>query len=319
MNKKAKGQFFTTNSPFKNRLFIEWFKKIPNIDKQTILEPFAGSGNIPKMIKDMGFNNDWSCFDISPPKGCKNTIKQNTIDNYPKDFNVAITNPPYLAKNSATRNGLDFPYTLYDDLYKECLNKMLNNTNYVAAIIPESFITSGCFQNRLFGVISLTTKMFDDTDCPVCLALFNNVSTDDFVIYSDSKKIGNYNNISRHLINPIKTLDLLFNDPHGEIGLYGVDNTKKRSIKFVMGSDIKPSVVKTTSRAVTRIGINLENINYPDFIACANDKLNEFREITNDLFLTSFKGLREDNKYRRRLDYKNAKNILSSAYIEMYG
>lgn len=319
MNKKANGQFFTTTNPFKNRLFIEWFKKIPNIDKETILEPFAGSGNITKMLENVGFNNGWSCFDIDPPNGHRNTTKQNTIDNYPKGFNVAITNPPYLARNSATRSGIDFPDTPYDDLYKECLNKMLDNTKYVAAIIPESFITSGLFQNRLFGVISLTTKMFDDTDCPVCLALFGSVNTDNFVIYSDSKEIGNYNDIKQHIINPMRTLNLSFNNPNGKIGLYGVDNTKNSSIRFVMGDDIDPLIVKTTSRAVTRIGIDMDDINYCDFIACANDKLNEFRERTNDLFLTSFKGLRADNRYRRRLDYKNAKNILSDTYIQMYG
>ena len=35
--------------------------------------------------------------------------------------------------------------------------------------------------------------------------------------------------------------------------------------------------------------------------------------------MTSFKGLRKDFKYRRRLDYKTARNILNKTYIEIFG
>ena len=135
--------------------------------------------------------NKWACFDISPAEENSvpeiDVIKRDTIADFPKDYKIAITNPPYLAKNSATRRGLVYSGEPYDDLYKKSLEVMLNNCDYVAAIIPESFITSKLFHNRLHIVISLACKMFDDTDCPVCLALFNpanETSNDDFVIYS---------------------------------------------------------------------------------------------------------------------------------------
>ncbi len=317
MNKKANGQFFTTSNPFNHGLFLDWFESIPEKSKETILEPFAGSGNITKMIGDIGFNSGWRCFDIQPED--RNIEKRDTIKHYPKGFDVAITNPPYLARNSATRSGLPYPITKYDDLYKECLNVMLRNNEYVAAIIPESFITSDLFQDRLFGVISLTYKMFDDTDCPVCLALFNSKDSDDFVIYSNNNKIGHYHKIRENMLNPKIALDLSFNNPDGQIGLYGVDNTYGDSIKFVLGSDIDPSSVKPTSRAVTRIGINdNNNIDYRMLVNQANDNLSSFRDATQDLFLTAFKGLRKDNKYRRRLDYKNARSILDMTYEEIY-
>ncbi len=322
VNKKAKGQFFTITNPFDNDLFLEWFKNIPNIKNELLLEPFAGSGNIVRMLQDIDFKNQWKCFDIEPIKTKSFQIKkQDTLKNYPKGFSVAITNPPYLAKNSATRNNLPFPETKYDDLYKVCLETMLNNNKYVVAIIPESFITQGLFHNRLYGVVSLTCKMFEDTDCPVCLALFNDNETKDFVIYSDNKEIGYYQQIKQSLAQPKNSLNLSFNNPKGEIGLFGVDNTKESSIKFVHGDCIESNIVKPTSRAITRIGLdtNNTNINYTLFINSANKILNEYRESTYDLFLTAFKGLRKDNRYRRRLDYQNAKKILDIAYEEIYG
>jgi hypothetical protein len=318
MSKKANGQFFTTTNPFSHNLFLEWFGNIPKKHTTKILEPFAGCGNIIKMIKDIGFKNDWHCFDLQPPTDNNHIQKRDTIKHYPKGFHVAITNPPYLARNSATRSGLAFPTTKYDDLYKVCLEIMLNNNKYVAAIIPESFITSSLFQDRLYGVISLTYKMFDDTDCPVCLALFNNKKQKDFIVYSDDKKIGYYNKMKKNLLKSTIKLDLSFNSPTGQIGLYGVDNTKTDSIRFVLGSNINPDIIKPTSRAITRIKVNNNDINYQKFINQANNNLEKFRQTTHDIFLTSFKGLREDNKYRRRLDYKSARNILNITYKEMY-
>jgi len=321
-NKKAKGQFFTTTNPFDSDLFLKWFNSISNIKNELLLEPFAGSGNIVRMLKDLGFINQWECFDIEPPIINELPIrKQDTLKNYPQGFKVALTNPPYLAKNSATRNNLAFPTTKYDDLYKVCLEAMLCNNKYVAAIIPESFITAGLFHNRLYGVVSLTCKMFEDTNCPVCLALFNDNQTKDFVVYSDNKKIGDYQRIKQRLTKSKNCLNFSFNNPIGEIGMFGVDNTKERSIKFVKGTDIDSNIVKPTSRAITRIDIknNNTNINYQLLINNANKVLNQYRDNTCDIFLTAFKGLRKDNKYRRRLDYQNAKTILNIAYEETYG
>ncbi|MCL2038821.1 MAG: hypothetical protein FWG85_00145 [Bacteroidetes bacterium] len=48
-----------------------------------------------------------------------------------------------------------------------------------------------------------------------------------------------------------------------------------------------------------------------NLIDMLNDRLARFREDTNDIFLTPFKGLRKDNKYRRRLDYALARKLIS--------
>lgn len=321
--KKLQGQFFTISNPFNNNLFFEWVDNIENFSKQKLLEPFAGSNNIVNMIESLGFYNEWECFDIA--KHTSNNKKypiiiQDVLENYPQGFNIAITNPPYLARNSATRSNLPFPNTKYDDIYKLSLDVMLNNNQYVAAIIPESFLTQNIFHDRLYGVISLTDKMFDDTECPVCLALFNPpklLTENNFKIYIENEFIGNYQDIKQSLKNPSYNLDFDFNNPNGEVGLFAVDNTKNSSIKFVMGKDIPSSKVKYTSRSITRIKINNDNIDINELIAKSNKILQEHRASSNDLFLTAFKGLRDDGRYRRRLDYKNAKRILNLAYEEI--
>jgi hypothetical protein len=321
--KKLQGQFFTISNPFNNNLFFEWIESIKDFSKQKLLEPFAGSNNIVNMIESLGFYNEWECFDIASHTSNNEKypiIIKDVLKNYPQGFNIAITNPPYLARNSATRSNLPFPNTKYDDIYKLSLDVMLNNNEYVAAIIPESFLTQNIFHDRLYGVISLTDKMFDDTECPVCLALFNPpklLTNNNFKIYIENEFIGNYQDIKQSLKNPSYSLDFDFNNPNGEVGLFAVDNTKNSSIKFVMGKDIPSNKVKYTSRSITRIKINSDNLDINKLIDKSNKILQEHRASSNDLFLTAFKGLRDDGRYRRRLDYKNAKRILNLAYEEI--
>lgn len=327
------GQFYTIVNPFNNDLFYKWIDTIDNFKNTEILEPFAGANNIVKMINDLGYKNQWACYDIEPgeinnfPSFTVN--KKDTLLEYPSHYIVAITNPPYLAKNSATRSGLPFPKTDYDDLYKYSLYIMLKNTQYVAAIIPESFITQGIFHNRLFGIISLTSRMFDDTDCPVCLALFvpeekkSNIKLDinDFFIYKENVSKGKFSDIKAKRIKAKSLNDWKFNVPNGEIGLFAIDNTKTKSIKFVLGTEIDSYKIKVSSRGVTRIKGLPEYVNINIFIKEANKEIDNFRKNTNDLFLTAFRGLRKDGYYRRRLDFNLAKEILSytfEKYIKKY-
>lgn len=327
LEKKMKGQFFTTTNPFMHDLFFKWISNIENLKDKVFIEPFAGTNNIVDMIEGLDFDNKWVCYDID--KRCKELTEnhkytvntKNTLEYFPKGFDVAITNPPYLARNSATRSGIVFPNTKYNDLYKLSLEKMLENTKYVAAIIPASFLTQGIFHNRLFGVVSLTMRMFEDTSVPVCLALFipeeQKEDINDFIIFSGDRKIGSFTEIQKYLSIPIKRQKYSFNDKKGLIGLIGIDNTKTNSIKFVDGDTILSDKVKETSRSITRINILDNKVNIKKVIKVANRILSEHREATSDLFLTPFKGLRADGKFRRRLDYKMAKTILDLAIEEV--
>lgn len=316
--KRLNGVFYTITNPFKLDIFYKWLDLIPTEDKELILEPFAGANNIVAMIHELGVESKWECYDINPPT-YNNFLdypvhQRDTLLDYPKGFGVAITNPPYLAKNSATRRGLPFPPCKYDDLYKHCLDVMLTQTPYVAAIIPESFLTQELFQNRLFAIVSLTCKMFDDTECPVCLALFIPEHSNDFVIYRQNRLIGNYSELKRCIkTSSFTQIKWKFNDKTGSVGLYAIDNQLEPSIHFCIGDEINPEDVKSTSRSITRISGLPDNIDLEKFIDKCNELLLTYRTTTKDVFLTSFKGLRKDNQYRRRIDFKTAKNILNQA------
>jgi len=306
--KRENGQYFTRGNCFKLSPFTEWFRSIPNSNKIILIEPFAGDGSIQSLMTDAGYNNKWQLYDLYPQS--PNIVKNDSIASCPKGKCI-ITNPPYLARNSATRRGLQFPQTVYDDIYKLTLSKMLDSAPYVAAIIPESFITSGLFLNRISKVISLKLKMFDDTECPVCLALFS--PGNEFKVYSDNDLIGDMTKLRQYLPSPRTTQQWVFNSKNGDIGLIAVDDTKTNTIRFVRGDTIPSDSVKVSSRAITRILSN-RHYNTGALIRKANAILINFRGDTQDVFLTSFKGIRKDGKYRRRLDYNLARDILDLAY-----
>jgi len=309
-HKRQLGQYFTQGNCFILKPFRKWFESIPNYSKITIVDPFAGMKDIARLIRDAGYNNPWKFFDIDPK--FSDIIKNDSIVNCPID-EVIITNPPYLAKNSATRRGINFPESKFDDLYKISINSLLSKNSYVASIIPESFITSGLFKDRIDTIISLKDKMFEDTECPVCLALFSPKPS--YKIYSNNKLIGKLVNLEKFL-HCDKDYHLKFNDPTGEIGLRAIDNNIEASIKFVCGSDIPSEVVKESSRSITKISIPIE-LDTDKLIIEANKILNKFRTDTSDIFLTAFKGIRKDGLYRRRLDFKIARTILNISIQNM--
>ena len=237
------------------------------------------------------------------------------MNNFPTKFNVCVTNPPYLAQNSAKRRKIDYPDIKYDDLYKFALQKCLDNCDYVAAIIPASFINAKIFTDRLSSYILLNAKMFNDTDHPVCLALFTKNSTKT-QIFDNQKYLGLLDDLQKQLPKTHKktTIDIKFNDKTGKLGLIAIDNTKESSIKFCHGDMINPNKISHSSRSITRITIDAD---IDKLIIKLNDRLTKLRHQTADIFLTPFKGLRADNKYRRRLDYKMARNVINEVYFSL--
>lgn len=332
IKKRELGQFFTIGNPFELKPFAIWFTKILNKYNKPIkiLEPFAGANNIPELIQSIGFTEEhitWDCFDIDPindPEINTSGIyvnKQDTLLNYPTGYDIAITNPPYLAKNTAKRNNLTYPKEAekYTDLYLYAIEKMLKHNKYVAVIIPESFINNKYFKDRLEIFVSLTMRMFNDTDCPVCLALFGPDNTNDFEIYQNNKYIMKYSYLKTILeeLEDGADIECKFNDPNGELGLYAIDLVKDKFIHFCYGSDINADITYS-SRSITRISLSKKIDNMGNFIDKLNEYLNDFRNKTKDVVLTAFKGLRSDMKYRRRLDYGLAKKIIKKV-VKLYG
>lgn len=324
-NKKKYGQFFTTTNPFNNELFFKWFDLIKNKNDVEFIEPFSGSNNIVKMINDLGIKNKWHCFDIDNSNVNnfnKYEIKKcDTLKNFPKVANVAITNPPFLSKDSSTKSKIDFHDCNYDNLYKLSLDVMLSNCEFVAAIIPESFIVKKLFHNRLYAFISLKIKMFEDTEYPVCLALFIpenlkydiNLEKNDFLIYKDKNKSILFSEAKKDDIYcEFKDKNFKINTENGKILVYTLD-TANTFIRFLKSEEIQKS-----TRHISKISFdNIDKYDLNVLIEKSNKILNDFRKKTDDLFLTSFRGLRKDNLYRRILNYKYIKIILSLAIKEI--
>jgi hypothetical protein len=327
INKIQHGQFYTQGNCFKHKVFKDWLNSIPNLEGMKIIEPFAGSNNIIRLIDEAGLtinHAQWGSYDIQPEAITTNTVpsvtvlKRDTLADFPEGYEVCITNPPYLAKNSAKRKGMPVNFGAFQDLFEVSLAVMLANSQYVAAIIPESFISRQIFTERLAFVISLNYQMFEDTDFPVCLAVFNPEASDSFNLYVGDALIGDYLTIKKdtdELFDKIDGFKVKFNDPSGEIGLKAVDSTTGPSISFIKGDLIPSSDIKVSSRAITRISVgrNLNETELALLLTEVNNLLVNYRKTTQDIFMTSFKGLRKDGYYRRRADFAMASMLLQTA------
>ena len=318
--KRASGRYYTRGNPFQLKPFKTWVTA-SNLAQQTTLEPFAGAKDIPQLIDAANLQcRDWAFFDIEP--GADGIVQRDTLADFPKGFNVCITNPPWLARNSATRRGLPFPEaTRYDDLYKYALEQCLTHCNWVAAIIPEAFIRSGLFLQRLHDFISLvpqtqskaeqenktrdTAYMFEDTEHPVGLTLFAPDATSDVRIWRNNQFLGTISELRRHLPQPSSNRSIVFNDPEGNLGLIAIDNTVSASIRFCPPEELKDYPIRVHCRSITKIGVP-----WRVDIDMLNARLATIREKTHDVFLTAFKGIRRDGHYRRRLDWALARSII---------
>lgn len=305
--KRQHGRFYTEGNPFVLAPFKKWAKKI-GLATKAVLEPFAGANHIIRALQQEGYAKNFASFDIDPQH--PEVKKRNTLTAFPNGYDVCVTNPPWLAKNSAHRRGLAFPTTKYDDLYKHALELCVSNCSYVAAIIPATFLQSGLFLGRLESVIVLHDKnMFLDTDNPVCLALFVPDSKK-VSIYHDSTYVGELESLKVHIPTPRQKKELTFNHPRGELGFIAIDGTEKSSIRFCDVKEIGDYPIKVSSRMITRIKGDVAVDQ--QIIKKLNQQVAAFREETSDVFLTPFKGLRKDGRYRRRMDYRLARIFIDT-------
>ncbi len=318
MTKRSRGQYFTIHNPFNHPEFQRWLtNSVKLTPADIILEPFAGSNNLVKMLQDIGIINTFHSYDIEPQ--ADNIIQRDTIADFPSGHRLTITNPPYLSKPSATKKGFKIDMEDFGDLYQLALDRCITNSEFTAAIIPLSFINSGFFRECLQDVISLPMKMFRDTDCPVCLALFHNWSMceddptpyEDFIFWIGDICVGYFSELNfaeNYTPEPVK---MKFNDPNGQIGLYALDDAKTPTIRFCHGAEIPADIVKYSSRSITKIALEVDDVD--DIIIRANKILNRHRQSSGDTNLTPFMGLRKDGQYRQRLSYGLAGQIISMA------
>lgn len=305
--KRQNGRFYTEGNPFVLSPFKSWAKKI-DLKNKRVLEPFAGSNNIIRALQQIGFAEQFTSFDIEPHNS--KVKSRDTLSSFPRNYEVCITNPPWLAKNSAKRRGLMFPDTTHDDLYKFAIEKCLAYCPYVAAIIPASFVQSGIFRDRLNAIVLLHDQsMFMDTDNPVCLALFVPQSQE-ISIYYDNDFVGYLDEIKSLVPKTRKDRKLIFNHPKGELGFIAIDGTRGPSIRFCDSVEIGDYPIGNTSRMITRIKTDMQI--EKELIHELNEQITAFRQQSRDVLLTPFKGLRKDGMYRRRMDYSMARHFINA-------
>ncbi|MCY3884159.1 MAG: hypothetical protein OXG24_04500, partial [Gammaproteobacteria bacterium] len=224
-------------------------------------------------------------------------------------FDVCITNPPWLARNSATVRGFDFPICNHDNLYKFALQKCLENCEWVAALVPESFLRADLYQQRLSDFISIPHRLFSNTGHPVGLALFMPEPIEDVQIWHGKEWIGWLSDLESSKPLPMHDgPEVTFNDSDGNVGLIALDNTKEASIRFCDVKELSNYDVKRTGRHITKLSVS----GYVK-IRTWNKYLNHFRNATRDVLLTCYKGIRHDGMYRRRLDWQIARGIIHRA------
>ena len=157
------------------------------------------------------------------------------------------------------------------------------------------------------------SKLAGLPETTLILAMFSLKDSKDVSVHNGGKLVGKLSDLERHLPrSENNNTRVQFNIPNGRLGLVAIDNTRQASIRFCRGSELEGYPIGQTSRMITRISGNFGR-SIGDFVENLNERLEKFREETSDVFLTPFKGLRRDGKYRRRLDYALAREFIRGA------
>ena len=306
MSKKVElGQYFTRQAT--------WYDDIVKAftsGYERIIDPFAGDGDLLKV-----FDTATAGYDIDPTL---NWTHNDSLAGIPtaEPRDICVTNPPYLAKNSARKRKLEEPFRYFDafpefdDLYQLAIHQCLRAFDRVVAIIPETYISTSHFKDRLVFVNIIEDEMFSDTECPVLVAGWDKDPSPDFLVYKNSRLVGSWNTIEATLPHLANSVTMKFNDPEGTLGVICFDSTSEKSIRFDHGDIVPKEEIKHTSRAKTRIMMNGVS---QELIDECNRILGTIRETSKDVIMSPFKGNTKAGERRRRLDFALARRIINAA------
>jgi hypothetical protein len=203
------------------------------------------------------------------------------------------------------------------NLYMIALENCLASSDYVVAIIPETFLLSSFPKDRLELAVVIQSELFGDTDAPALVACFGKDARASAHIFTGNQSVGNLKDILALRQSTAPKQKIVFNDPKGRIGLRAVDGSDGKSpIEFLEAAsfDYPAESVVFSSRLMTYLEIpELQDREIPDVIREANRDLNRIRKASGDLVLAPFKGNDRTGKRRRRLDYALARRILNQA------
>ena len=309
MNKQLLGQYYTTTDPFNNSgAFRSWYQMVP---KDTILEPFAGAGHLFSYV-----NAEWHGYDIEPNHDA--VQYRDTFKDFPTGYRVCITNPPYLAKTVVSRKKLPVQL-IHEDMYLDALQLMLDNCEYVAAIVPSTFWNQKLFKDRLYAWDKFDMQLFSDTDAPAGVAYFvpqkvehtrTFVNGEEIVLTSDN--------------TPTKTdFPVRFNPRDlAPILVNGIDTNTQNNIHLRMLQDHDvPSLVNSMGecKSTNRNHFPIESTMVKETdLPAINALIDQWRHETKDFFLTSFKSPMTSGKYRKRISFLEVRWLLHRFYVDRH-
>ena len=324
IRKVSLGSFYTTQSGWLTPEVIKFLETALVQSKGLLLDPFAGDGHLLEAIKQ---NKELKNkvvkaegFDI---QGTTWPINDSLIQIPNPNRAVIITNPPYLANHSARRKGISslvqkyFERSTQKNLYMIALENCLTFSDYVVAIIPETFLLSSFPKERLELAVVIQKELFGDTDAPALVACFGKQERASAHIFTGNQSIGQLQQILALRNSTANKQRIIFNEPRGRIGLRAVDGSDGNSpIEFLLAEsfDYPAESVVVSSRLMTYLELpDLSELEISTVIDEANRTLNRIRKASGDLVLAPFKGNDRNGKRRRRLDYALARRILNEA------
>lgn len=330
--KKKYGQFFTTNYEYiLNGLEI-------NENVKTIIEPFCGSGELLKHIKN--FEN-FEKYDIISLDN--SIVKRDTLLNPPDYTNKFIlTNPPYLARNKNPDKSLYDKYNT-NDLYKCFIKQIIQNpcTGGII-IIPLNFWCSVRISDiklrkeflEIYNIDKLKifeNQVFEDTSYSVCAFkfVFSNLkkeSIDTIIcnkeILTINLKLNKENNYSIggemwNLKQSKYKINRLIEGQKSSTNMVIKCIDDKRLINIEVVADDKIIYDKTPNKScrtyATLTTSHPLTINQQKIIA---DKFNSYllekRKEYNSLFLTNYR-----EKNRKRISFDLVYKIVSNLCLEI--
>ena len=322
LKKKSLGQFFTVRD---NWLLPHVVRFIDESDRLTVLDPFAGSGDIVNQVRSRCHSiRDGICLDIDETLGWMTNDSLVNIPHVKKA--IIVTNPPYLTNYSAARKKILgevkrwFDVTEYDDLYLLAIDRMLEASDRVVAIVPETFINSAYKRkDRLSSITVLEDSPFEDTETPVSVVCFDGdekpLSNVD--VYVGEERFLSLADIEGYRMKPSGAVKVRFNDTDGWLAIRCIDSTNpNEKIRFGFKDDFDydwESRIKVSSRLMTLVDVAVEENMRIVFVQKCNEALESLRRCSHDLVLSPFKGNNRDGKRRRRIDYTTIRAILEKA------
>lgn len=314
--KKENGQFFTTNSDY-----ILQNLKLP--DNMTIIEPFAGNGDLINYVEKNIKNPIIFAYDKEITNNNYNIIKKDTLLeplNY--DNCYIVTNPPYLARNKS-KNKIIFNKFNQNDLYK-CFIHQLNQSNNLLGgilILPLNFFSSvrisdiqlrqNFLEKYYIGKVNVfEERVFEDTSCAVCSFNFfkkeqKEQNTQEFITFNfyPSTKIMNipiinyiigyeiYNlSLSEYSITRATTKNKNKHNFITNINVKCIDDTQ--NIHFFYDTNhIIDNTVNLSNRTYASLIIEpfIDENRQKEIIEKANNFLTEKRNKYNSLFLPTYR------------------------------